>query len=343
VLHLSGVPISLSLVISLLYFYFHKSADAILLYFMVQSVSTACYLYMSQAKKTIEFCANGMFLGSEKHIRRFFGFKLAGFLSGRVLELLVYLKYGPIFLALLVVGSRIYNVFSFFIISVLQDYIFHLNNDVVMGEMSTKKNDFESLLLTTSFITAPLFLGAAAVASPLLDILIGVGKVGDSYIYLKLFCVLGALEVVQYVLYTTVLSGSNSSRPTYIQFAKFFSILLLYFVFDTESPTLFILSSVVLSLFISVFYIVHTIWVELSFSKKQTFIFLSYYIAALLMYLVVIAVGLKLVDLSAINKLMILIPVGIFTYFMFSLIFARNDVKNRLGILLNKGTHCDSV
>ena len=47
----SVIVILLSLVISLLYFYFHKSADAILLYFMVQSVSTACYLYMSQAKK----------------------------------------------------------------------------------------------------------------------------------------------------------------------------------------------------------------------------------------------------------------------------------------------------
>ncbi|MEK9713379.1 MAG: oligosaccharide flippase family protein [Thalassolituus sp.] len=347
----SAYAVTAAFVIAVGYFIYNPGADAMLCYFGV-SVLTSVGLLLGEHRKLAQqskLNADGAHHEENpgyalKQVGRFFSFKLSSFISGRSLELFVFIKFGPVGLAALVVGSRIYNVFGYFIKSVLHDYIFDINNDRHGTTDADRHAATQQTVLVATMIAAPVFLGCAAVAEPLLTLLVGADKAAAADGFLQIFCVLGLVEVIQFILFARILSSTDSLIPVLFQLVRA-SLLLGVFTFaGTLALAEYVTLSVMLSGAVPVLFILFSLVRRRALSRDNLVAFAMYLLAAGLMYAVVTGAERYLSELNIITglsagyliALVAGMVLGVFVYPLANLILNRRDFVARLRVLLNR-------
>lgn len=322
-------------IVGIIYFMYDPSANAMLCYFLVSALTSVLFLMLKQKKYThAETEPN--WLESSKQVLRFFSFKLSSFLSGRSLELFVFLKFGPVILAALVIGSRIYNVLAYFLKSVLQDYIFDIHNEKHQTSHGERKAQTQQALLTVAMLASPIFLGCAAVAEPILTLLVGAEKAAISFSYLKLFCVLGLVEVLQFIVYAALLSGTSSLLPVYLQVLRFGIITGIYLFVGIADVHTFVTACVLASMAIPALFIILTLIRGALLTLKQSITLGMYILIATAMYFVVVLVDSNLQQINVLARLIIALPVGVLVYALINLLLNRTDFTTRLRMLVTR-------
>jgi O-antigen/teichoic acid export membrane protein len=344
----SAYSVTSAFIFATVYFFYSPGADAMLCYFTISALMTVV-LFLNEHRKLV--LSGSEEVEKEKnprsalmHVARFFSFKLSSFISGRSLELFVFIKFGPIGLATLVIGSRIYNVFGYFIKSVLHDYVFDINNVRHDTSDIESQNSIQRTILFTTMFAAPVFLGCAAIAGPLLTLLVGSDKADIAEGFLQIFCVLGLIEVIQFILFTNILSSSESLLPVKFQLFRASLLLCVFLLADTAVLANYVVISVILTGSVPLLFILFSLVRRHVLSVENLWPFAMYLISAGIMTVTVAVAENYLSTINFLAKsdggnlivLLLVTMLGVIVYPLLNLLVNRQDFKAQLSVILKK-------
>lgn len=320
---------------SLFFYLFNPNPDAMLAYFLISSVTSVGFLIVERSnfKKVNAHDEPRLAI---LHVLRFFSFKVSSFLAGRSLEIFVYIKFGAAGLAALVVGSRIYNVIGYFLKSVLHDYIYDINNEIHSKTKAEQHAAEQQTLITSVMISAPIFLGCAAIAGPLLAVLVGSDKAMLAGGFLKIFCILGFIEVIQFILFTKILATTASFFPVKFQLLRALLFLVVFVSFGTLELNQYVTFSILLSGAVPLLFVLYSLVLGGALVGGSILPFSMYVVSASLMYVVVTLVETNFYDeFGSLVKLVAGIVLGGVTYPLLCFITNYRDFTKRIRKLLN--------
>ncbi len=287
----SVYAVTIAFFVSFVFYMLVPSSDAILCYFLTSSITSLGFLIIERFNfqrpdNEKEDEPNSAIV----HVIRFFSFKVSSFVAGRSLEVFVYIKFGAVGLAALVVGSRIYNVIGYFLKSVLHDYIYDISNERRGGTAAAQHSESQQTLISAAMIAAPIFLGCAAVAGPILSVLVGPDKAMLAGGFLRVFCILGLIEVIQFIIFTRLLASTGSFLPVKFQLFRALLLLVVFVSVGELELNKYVNLSILLSGAVPLLFVVYSLILGKVLGKDSIFPFIMYIVAASVMYLVVVMV-----------------------------------------------------
>ncbi len=237
-----------------------------------------------------------------------------------------FVVFGPLLLAVVVIGSRVYNLVSYFINTVLHDLIFDVNNSNSSANDVGRKKTTRSVLYISVLISSLLFSGVAATSEELLSILVGEEKAIESSLFLKFCSVLGVIEVTQFVVYSTILSTTKSMVPIYLQLFRF-SVISIVFLFVKGGGVYLVCLSLALSAVIALVYSVVMLHSFGLLKRRDVLFFLSVIASSILVFIILSEVSRWAPMGSKYASLLGSAALGCSAYIIFMFIFRPSEMK----------------
>lgn len=257
--------------------------------FLITSIVNTVLVWLKTPwKPEIKFVKDeaGRLISFGKHILLV---KVLDFIANRSLELFIIAVFGPIKLAIYVMGSRIY--------AVAMQLISAVTVDVMLPSFSKKqtnlialKKDYKKSFETTLFIISPLFIILSLCSYYLISLLFGANGDGAGKI-LSLLSILGSVQVVSY-LNSSVLNAINKPQlPMFINIIKAISTISLMLLLTITKMEFydFLLAFVILSSFTSL--------IGFYFVLKNLRVGIKYYLSNFFLYSIGLFVMLSIVAL----------------------------------------------
>lgn len=200
---------------------------------IVAAITTAVVLWRKPLWKPGRRFAKESFKGLLAYSTSAFGSRLLDFFSGKIIDLIILSRFGLSSLGIFTVGSKLYLTILQLLASTLID--------VALSAMSKISSDTERLrnaylrfIFLASCTTAPLFVGVAALAPEICQILFGDQWVGAEQIT-KLLCLLGAVQVVQFFNGAVIGAVGKANQILLLNVVKFAIGAAVLLLSETQS------------------------------------------------------------------------------------------------------------
>ncbi|GAA5217692.1 lipopolysaccharide biosynthesis protein [Corallincola platygyrae] len=262
--------------------------------------------------------------------------KILYYATTRAIELVIAVSFGPVAIAVYVMGNRI--------VAVAQQLLSAVTLDVYMPRFSRLVDKPEELKSTlyqalevTGAIAFPVFLGTAAISPEIIEIAFGNNGTGAEPI-LRILAILAALQSVLFYCGTLLNACGRPYLALVFQLIRAGFVVAVFILFSDKSVGE-LLNAFVVVWFALAPVLIFMTWKVVKFSVIQIFLRLLPYIIAsvvMLMSLDFLRETAYFIDMNSVMKALIMCLLGAFIYTAIVLVFFRKRFKFVMRSILGK-------